>query len=147
MLAEITEEQFDKLFALNTRGTLFTVQKALPLFREGGSIVLNGSNANLKAMPGLSVYSGSKAALRSFAPTWVMELISRQIRVNVLSPGPIDTAIFESTTGTPSLVSPRVRSSSRDFPIKASEPRPSPVLASRGRRKSCATTPSPMAIT
>jgi NAD(P)-dependent dehydrogenase (short-subunit alcohol dehydrogenase family) len=96
MLPEITEEQFDKLFALNTRGTLFTVQKALPLFREGGSIVLNGSIANLKAMPGLSVYSGSKAALRSFARTWLMELNSRQIRVNVLSPGPIDTAIFES---------------------------------------------------
>ena len=96
MLGEITEEQFDKLFALNTRGTLFTVQKALPLFREGGSIVLNGSIASLKAMPGLSVYSGSKAALRSFARTWVMELSSRGIRVNVLSPGPIDTAIFES---------------------------------------------------
>ncbi|HEY2471539.1 MAG TPA: SDR family oxidoreductase [Terracidiphilus sp.] len=95
-LGEITEEQFDRLFALNTRGTLFTVQKALPLFRDGGSIVLNGSIASLKAMPGLSVYSGSKAALRSFARTWVMELNSRKIRVNVLSPGPIDTAIFES---------------------------------------------------
>lgn len=95
MLGEITEEHFDKLFSLNTRGTLFTVQKALPLFRDGGSIVLNGSIANLKAMPGLSVYSGSKAALRSFARTWVMELNSRRIRVNVLSPGPIDTAIFE----------------------------------------------------
>jgi NAD(P)-dependent dehydrogenase (short-subunit alcohol dehydrogenase family) len=96
MLGEIAEEQFDTLFALNTRGTLFTVQKALPLFSEGGSIVLNGSIANLKAMPGLSVYSGSKAALRSFARTWVMELNSRGIRVNVLSPGPIETAIFES---------------------------------------------------
>jgi NAD(P)-dependent dehydrogenase (short-subunit alcohol dehydrogenase family) len=95
MLGEITEEQFDKLFALNTRGTLFTVQKALPLFREGGSIVLNGSIANFKAMPGLSVYSGSKAALRSFARTWVMELNSRRIRVNVLSPGPINTAVFD----------------------------------------------------
>jgi NAD(P)-dependent dehydrogenase (short-subunit alcohol dehydrogenase family) len=95
-LGEITEEQFDKLFALNTRGTLFTVQKALPLFREGGSIVLNGSIASLKAMPGLSVYSGSKAALRAFARTWVMELNSRRIRVNVLSPGPIETDIFKS---------------------------------------------------
>ena len=98
MLTEITEEQFDKLFALNTRGTLFTVQKALPLFREGGSIVLNGSIANLKAMPGLSVYSGSKAALRSFTRTWVMELNGRRIRVNVLSPGPIKTAVFEGAS-------------------------------------------------
>ena len=96
MLGEITEEQFDNLFALNTRGTLFAVQKALPLFRDGGSIVLNGSIASLNAMPGLSVYSGTKAALRSFARTWVMELNSRRIRVNVLSPGPIETAIFES---------------------------------------------------
>ena len=96
MLGGITEEQFDQIFALNTRGTLFAVQKALPLFREGGSIVLNGSIAGLKSMPGLSVYSGSKAALRAFARTWVLELNSRGIRVNVLSPGPIDTAIFES---------------------------------------------------
>ncbi|HEY1501925.1 MAG TPA: SDR family oxidoreductase [Acidobacteriaceae bacterium] len=96
MLGGITEEQFDQTFALNTRGTLFTVQKALPLFRDGGSIVLNGSIAGLKSMPGLSVYSGSKAALRAFARTWVLELNSRGIRVNVLSPGPIDTAILES---------------------------------------------------
>lgn len=96
MLGEITEEQFDNLFALNTRGTLFTVQKALPLFRDGGSIVLNGSIASLKSMPGLSVYSGSKAALRSFARTWVMELNSRSIRVNVLSPGLIETGVFDT---------------------------------------------------
>jgi NAD(P)-dependent dehydrogenase (short-subunit alcohol dehydrogenase family) len=96
MLGAITEEQFDQTFALNTRGTLFAVQKALPLFRDGGSIVLNGSIAGLKSMPGLSVYSGSKAALRAFARTWVLELNSRGIRVNVLSPGPIETAIFES---------------------------------------------------
>jgi NAD(P)-dependent dehydrogenase (short-subunit alcohol dehydrogenase family) len=96
MLGAITEEQFDQTFALNTRGTLFAVQKALPLFGDGGSIILNGSIAGLKSMPGLSVYSGSKAALRAFARTWVLELNDRGIRVNVLSPGPIDTAIFES---------------------------------------------------
>ena len=96
MLGGIIEEQFDQTFALNTRGTLFAVQKALPLFREEGSIVLNGSIAGLKSMPGLSVYSGSKAALRAFARTWVLELNNRGIRVNVLSPGPINTAIFES---------------------------------------------------
>lgn len=90
-LGEITEEQFDSLFALNTRGTLFTVQKALPLMRDGGSIIMNGSIAHLKGMPGLGVYAGSKAALRSFARSWAVELAARKIRVNVLSPGPIAT--------------------------------------------------------
>ena len=90
-LGEITEEQFDSLFTLNTRGTLFTVQKALPLMRDGGSIIMNGSIAHLKGMPGLSVYAGSKAALRSFARSWAVELAERRIRVNVLSPGPIAT--------------------------------------------------------
>jgi NAD(P)-dependent dehydrogenase (short-subunit alcohol dehydrogenase family) len=90
-LGLITEEQFDSLFTLNTRGTLFTVQKALPLMRAGGSIIMNGSIAHLKGMPGLGVYGGSKAALRSFARSWAVELAERRIRVNVLSPGPIDT--------------------------------------------------------
>ena len=90
-LGTITEEQFDSLFNLNTRGTLFTVQKALPLMRDGGSIIMNGSIAHLKGMPGLGVYGGSKAALRSFARSWAVELAERRIRVNVLSPGPIDT--------------------------------------------------------
>lgn len=90
-LGTITEEQFDSLFSLNTRGTLFTVQKALPMMREGGSIIMNGSIAHLKGMPGLGVYGGSKAALRSFARSWAVELAERRIRVNVLSPGPIDT--------------------------------------------------------
>jgi NAD(P)-dependent dehydrogenase (short-subunit alcohol dehydrogenase family) len=90
-LGEITEEQFDKLFSLNTRGTLFTVQKALPMMRNGGSIIMNGSIAHLKGMPGLGVYAGSKAALRSFARSWAVELAERKIRVNVLSPGPIAT--------------------------------------------------------
>lgn len=90
-LGEITEEQFDSLFSLNSRGTLFTVQKALPMMRNGGSIIMNGSIAHLKGMPGLSVYAGSKAALRSFARSWAVELAERRIRVNVLSPGPIAT--------------------------------------------------------
>ena len=79
------------MFSLNTRGTLFTVQKALPMMRDGGSIIMNGSIAHLKGMPGLGVYAGSKAALRSFARSWVVELAERRIRVNVLSPGPIAT--------------------------------------------------------
>ncbi len=90
-LGQITEEQFDNIFSLNTRGTLFTVQKALPMMRDGGSIIMNGSIAHLKGMPGMSVYAGSKAALRSFARSWVVELAERRIRVNVLSPGPTAT--------------------------------------------------------
>src|SRR5277367_1044373 len=88
MLGSVTEEQFDTTFGLNVRGTLFTVQKALPLFRDGGSIVMNGSIDSVKGMPGRSVYGASKAALRSFARTWLVELQDRKIRVNVMSPGP-----------------------------------------------------------
>jgi NAD(P)-dependent dehydrogenase (short-subunit alcohol dehydrogenase family) len=91
MLGEITEEHFDATFGLNTRGTLFTVQKALPLFNDGGSIFMTGSVASVKGFPGFGVYSASKAALRSFARTWLNELKGRNIRVNVLSPGPIAT--------------------------------------------------------
>ena len=90
-IGEITEEQFDRTFGVNTRGTLFTVQKALPLFSDGGSIILNGSVAHLKGMPAFSVYAGSKAALRAFVRSWVTDLKDRNIRVNVLSPGTIDT--------------------------------------------------------
>lgn len=96
MLGSVTEEQFDTTFGLNVRGTLFTVQKALPLFRDGGSIVMNGSIASVKGMPGRSVYGASKAALRSFARTWLVELKDRKIRVNVMSPGPIDTPAMEN---------------------------------------------------
>jgi NAD(P)-dependent dehydrogenase (short-subunit alcohol dehydrogenase family) len=96
MLGSVTEEQFDATFGLNVRGTLFTVQKALPLFRDGGSIVMNGSIASVKGMPGRSVYGASKAALRSFARTWLVELKERKIRVNVMSPGPIDTPALEN---------------------------------------------------
>jgi NAD(P)-dependent dehydrogenase (short-subunit alcohol dehydrogenase family) len=96
-LGEITEEQFDSIFSLNTRGTLFTAQKALPMMRNGGSIIMNGSIAHLKGMPGLGVYAGSKAALRSFARSWAVELAERRIRVNVLSPGPIATNALANT--------------------------------------------------
>lgn len=90
-LGEITEQHFDATFDLNVRGTLFTVQKALPLFNDGGSIFMTGSVASVKGFPGYSVYSASKAALRSFARTWLNELKGRNIRVNVLSPGQIAT--------------------------------------------------------
>src|SRR5580698_4198189 len=90
-LGEITEQHFDAAFNLNARGTLFTVQKALPLFNDGGSIIMTGSVASVKGFPGYGVYAASKAALRSFARTWLNELKGRNIRVNVLSPGPIAT--------------------------------------------------------
>ena len=90
-LGEITEQHFDAAFNLNARGTLFTVQKALPLFNDGGSIFMTGSVASVKGYAGYGVYAASKAALRSFARTWLNELKGRNIRVNVLSPGPIAT--------------------------------------------------------
>jgi NAD(P)-dependent dehydrogenase (short-subunit alcohol dehydrogenase family) len=94
-LDQVTEEHFDKTIGLNVRGTLFTVQKALPLFNDNGSIILNGSIAGVKGFPAFGVYSASKAAVRSFARTWLVELKERRIRVNVLSPGTIDTPALD----------------------------------------------------
>ena len=96
-LGSITEKGFDDTFNVNVRGTLFTVQKALPLMKDRRSIILNSSIAGLNGFPGTTVYSASKAAVRSFARTWTAELKGK-IRVNVVSPGPIDTAVFESAT-------------------------------------------------
>ncbi|GAA4585809.1 SDR family oxidoreductase [Planotetraspora phitsanulokensis] len=90
-LNAVTEESFDHVFDINVRGTLFTVQKLLPLLSDGASIVLNSSAGASKGVPGSTVYLASKAALRSFARTWTAELKDRDIRVNVISPGPIDT--------------------------------------------------------
>ena len=94
-LGEITEQHFDAAFGLNTRGTLFTVQKALPLLNDGASIIMTGSNASVKGFPGWGVYAASKAALRSFARTWLNELKGRKIRVNLLVPGAIATPMQE----------------------------------------------------
>ncbi|WP_332759516.1 SDR family NAD(P)-dependent oxidoreductase [Pseudarthrobacter sp.] len=93
-LGEITEEQFDAAFSLNARGTLFTVQKALPLFNDGGSIFMTGSNASLRGYPEWSVYAASKAVLPAFARVWVAELRDRKIRVNVLTPGSVATPMM-----------------------------------------------------
>ncbi len=90
-LGAITEELYDSIFDINVKGVLFTVQKALPLLPEGASIVLNASIVGSKGLPANSVYSATKAALRSFARTWTTDLKSRRIRVNAVSPGPIDT--------------------------------------------------------
>jgi NAD(P)-dependent dehydrogenase (short-subunit alcohol dehydrogenase family) len=90
-LGSITEEHFDKLFDINVKGALFTVQKALPLLNDGGSIILTGSVAGSKGTPAFGVYGATKAALRNFARAWTNELKNRRIRSNILSPGPIDT--------------------------------------------------------
>ena len=93
-LGEISEEHFDKIFGINVKGLLFTVQKALPLFQDGGSIILNASIAASKGIEAFSVYNATKAAIRSFARTWTVDLKARKIRVNAVSPGPIDTPGF-----------------------------------------------------
>jgi NAD(P)-dependent dehydrogenase (short-subunit alcohol dehydrogenase family) len=90
----VTEEHFDKLFNINVRGTLFTVQKALPLLKDGSSIILNGSVASVKGTAGFGVYAASKAAIRSFVRTWTSDLKDRRIRANVVSPGPINTPLL-----------------------------------------------------
>lgn len=90
-LGAITEAHFDQTFNVNVKGTLFTVQKALPLLRDGGSVILTGSTAGSDGSAAFSVYAATKAAIRSFARTWATDLKARRIRVNTLSPGPIDT--------------------------------------------------------
>ena len=98
-LEGITEAHFDKTFSINVKGTLFTVQKALPLMPEGAAIVINGSMASIKGTPTFSVYSATKAALRSFARTWAIDLKDRRIRVNVVSPGVIITPGYKNELG------------------------------------------------
>ena len=99
-LGTITEEHFDRTFGANVKGLLFTVQKALPLMPDGGSVILNASVAGSKGFPAFSVYSASKAAVRSFARSWTSDLKERRIRVNVISPGPIDTPILDGLFAT-----------------------------------------------
>jgi NAD(P)-dependent dehydrogenase (short-subunit alcohol dehydrogenase family) len=90
-LGSITEEHFDKIFGVNVKGVLFTIQKGLPLFQDGGSIILIASVAGSKGFEGGSVYSATKAAIRSFARSWTVDLKNRKIRVNAISPGVIET--------------------------------------------------------
>ena len=92
-LGSITESQFDKIFNINVKGLLFTVQKALPLFQDGGSIILAGSIVGSKGFAGFSVYNATKAAIRSFARSWTVDLKNRKIRVNAVSPGPTATPL------------------------------------------------------
>lgn len=95
-LGSITEKDFDDLININVKGVLFTVQKALPLLVDGGSIILSGSMVSIKGSSNFSVYYATKAAVRSFARCWILDLKERKIRVNTLSPGPIDTAMLRS---------------------------------------------------
>src|SRR5229473_134999 len=119
-VGEITEEQFDRIFDINVKGLLFTVQKALPLIPDGGSIILNASIVASKGNPASSVYSATKAAVRSFARTWTMDLKERKIRVNALSPGRMKSpAPRFSSPPTTAVSSPAPSCSSTAEPLKS----------------------------
>ncbi len=98
-LGQITEAHFDKWFGINVKGLLFTVQKALPLMPPGASVVLNASIVSIQGVPAFSVYSATKAAVRSFARTWSVDLKDKQIRVNAVSPGPVATPAIDLLAG------------------------------------------------
>jgi NAD(P)-dependent dehydrogenase (short-subunit alcohol dehydrogenase family) len=98
-LDQVSEKHFDKYFGINVKGTLFTVQKALPLMTEGGAIVINGSIVSIKGIAAFGVYAATKAALRSFARTWTQDLKGRKIRVNVVSPGTVVTPGYKNELG------------------------------------------------
>jgi NAD(P)-dependent dehydrogenase (short-subunit alcohol dehydrogenase family) len=98
VIGSITEKDFDDVFNVNVKGVLFTVQKALPILADGGSIILNASVRSCKASANRSVYSSTKAALRSFARCWSIDLKDRRIRVNTISPGPIDTSVLKAAS-------------------------------------------------
>lgn len=117
-LEQITEDHFDKQFNVNVKGLLFTVQKALPLLQPGGSIVLNASIVSSTGSPALSVYSATKAAVRSFARTWCVDLKERKIRVNAISPGIIPTPGYNTSLGmTQQQVDQFVQSSIGNIPL------------------------------
>lgn len=98
-LGKITEEHFDKIFRVNVRGTLFTVQKALPLMPDGAAIIVNASIVSIKGFPAFGVYAATKAALRSFVRTWAVDLKDRKIRVNAVSPGTVITPAYKGGLG------------------------------------------------
>ena len=116
-LGAITEEQFDTHFNTNVKGVLFTVQKALPLIPDGGSIILNASIVASKGLPAHSVYSATKAALRSFARTWTMDLKDRHIRVNAVSPGPIETPGLKQLLASSDVGAQRANALSSGVPL------------------------------
>jgi NAD(P)-dependent dehydrogenase (short-subunit alcohol dehydrogenase family) len=118
----ITEEHLDKVFATNVKGLVFTAQKALPLMPDGGTIILTGSDATIKGIAGTSAYSATKAAVRSFARTWTSDLKDRGIRVNVVSPGPIETPMLtETRAGHPEIEDSLVSEAPMGRPGRAEE--------------------------
>jgi len=116
-LGHITEELYDSIFDVNVKGVLFTVQKALPLVPEGGSIILNASIVGSKGLPANSVYSATKAAVRSFARTWTTDLRDRHIRVNVVSPGSTDTPGLSELFGSSEVGQQRLKMISSLVPL------------------------------
>lgn len=102
-LGEITETQFQDTFGRNVRGAVFTVQKALPLLRDGASVILTGSTTSIKGTAAFSIYSASKAALRNLVRSWILDLKGRGIRINTVSPGPIETPGLRGLAETPEL--------------------------------------------
>ena len=116
-LGEITEELFDSIFDINVKGVLFTVQKALPLMPDGSSIILNASIVGSKGLSSNSVYSATKAAIRSFARTWTTDLKDRRIRVNAISPGTIDTPGLNDLLASAATGQERVKMISNSIPL------------------------------
>jgi NAD(P)-dependent dehydrogenase (short-subunit alcohol dehydrogenase family) len=114
---KITEEHYDSIFDINVKGLLFTVQKALPLMPDGASIILNASIVASKGLPANSVYSATKAAVRSFARTWTTDLKERRIRVNAVSPGPIDTPGLHDLVASTGVAEQRLKTLSTIVPL------------------------------
>ena len=118
-LASVTEDIYDEMFNLNAKGPFFAVQKLSPLINRGGSVVLTTSVANVKGLPGQATYGAAKAALRSFARTLAAELLPQEIRVNAVSPGPIDTGILKRCFPTEEMRATRQRAHARHDPDEA----------------------------
>jgi NAD(P)-dependent dehydrogenase (short-subunit alcohol dehydrogenase family) len=116
-LAAASEAHFDQTFDVNVKGLFFTVQKALPLFKGGGSIILNSSVSNVMGLPGFTAYAASKAAVRSFARGWTAELKDRKIRVNSMSPGPIETPALDKIGIPPEQVEQAVAQFTSQVPL------------------------------
>ena len=114
---QITEEHYDSIFSINVKGLLFTVQKALPLMPDGASIILNASIVASRGLPANSVYSATKAAVRSFARTWTTDLKHRRIRVNAVSPGPIETPGLNNLVASTGTGEQRLKALSSSVPL------------------------------
>lgn len=117
-LTNFTEDMFDRLSDINFKGTFFTIQKALPVLKDGASVVLVSSTVNGKGVPNYAAYSATKAAIRSLARSFSAELLDRKIRVNTLTPGPIDTPIFNTVTGSPEEAKAMMEGMANFTPLK-----------------------------